>query len=137
MSLTNQYQIHLTRARDNKDFGVWRTHAGRGVDSPETTIRDEFKGPRKQLGGPQTRSAITCSRTFYPDTDNGQADELEAGVGVDFFNVNKQKLDPDGHAVGSPKLDVCMLKSFKEADVDVGDDSPSADTYTIELSPEA
>lgn len=136
MSRTDQYTIHLTRERDGKDFGNWKTYSGGGVDSAETTTRDGYGLPRKQLGAQPTTEPITCSRVFYPDTDAGQLGELKGGCGRDRFLVIKQKLDPEGHTVGTPEPHNCVLKSCKPSDVDVGDDSPSADVYTIELSPE-
>jgi hypothetical protein len=136
VSRSDQYVIHLTRVRDGKDFGTWQTYTGGGVDAAETTTRDGYGLPRKQLGAQPTTEAITCSRVFYPDTDAGQVDELEAGVGRDQFTANKQKLSADGHTTGAPKVSNCMLKSCKRADVNVADDSPSADVYTIELSPD-
>jgi hypothetical protein len=135
-SRTDQYLVHLTRERDGKDFGNWQTYSGGGVDSAETTTRDGYGLPRVQMGGQPTTDAITCSRVFYPDTDAGQLAELKAGTGRDRFIANKQKLDIDGHTVGAPDVENCMLKSCKSSDVNVADDSPSADTYTIELSPE-
>jgi hypothetical protein len=136
MSRTDQYVIHLTRQRDGKDFKTWKTHSGGDPDSAETFTRDAYGLPRKPLGAPQTLDTIKCSRTFYPETDDGQLEELKAGCGRDMFIVNKQKLSVDGHAVGSPDIRNAMLKSCKQADVNVGDDSPSADEYTIELTPE-
>lgn len=136
MSRSDQYLVHLTRERDGKDFGNWKTIAGVGVDSAETTTRDGYGLPRKQIGAQPTADTMTCSRVFYPDTDAGQLGELIAGAGKDRFIANKQKLSVDGHTTGAPKVSNCMLKSCKEADVDTGDDSPSADTYTIELSPD-
>jgi hypothetical protein len=136
MSRTDQYVITLTRVRDGKDFGTWQTHTGGGADSAETTTRDGYGLPRKQLGAPATAEAITCSRVFYPETDAGQLAELKGGVGKDRFVVNKQKLSIDNHTTGAPEVHNCMLKSCKPADVNVADDSPSADTYTIDLSTE-
>jgi hypothetical protein len=136
MSLTNQYLITLTRQRDGKDFGRWQTHSGGKIDSSETTTRDGFGLPRKQLGGPATRDAEKLSRVFYPETDNGEIGELEADAGHTLYLVGKQKLDPEGNAIGAPRSRVAMLKSVEQADVDVSDDSPSADRYTVELSPE-
>jgi hypothetical protein len=136
MSRTDQYIIHLTRERDKKDFGVWQSMTGVGVESAETSTRDGYGLPRKQLGAQANYDPMTCGRTFYPETDNGQLDELKAGAGKDRFIANKQKLSVDGHATGNPKVFNCMLKSCKEADANVGDDTPSADTYTVELSPD-
>jgi hypothetical protein len=136
MSRTDQYIITLTRSRDGKDFGKWQTFQGGGVDSAETTTRDGYGLPRKQLGGPATQDVITCARVFYPDTDNGQLGELKGDAGHTEYVANKQKLDPDGLAIGAPEAFNCMLKSCKPSDVNVADDTPSADTYTIELSVE-
>jgi hypothetical protein len=136
VSRSDQYLVHLTRERDGKDFGSWQTHTGGGVDSAEATTRDGYGLPRKQLGAQPTSEAIACSRVFYPDTDAGQVEELEVGVGKDRFIANRQKLSVDGHTTGVPKIHNCMLKSCKRSDVNVADDSPSADVYTIELSPD-
>lgn len=136
MSLTNEYLITLTRSRDGKDFGKWQTFSGGGVDSAETTTRDGYGLPRKQLGAPATPDTITCSRVFYPDTDAGQLAELKGGAGRDRFVAVKQKLSTDGHATGAPDPFNCLLKSCKPADANVADDTPSPDTYTIELSVE-
>jgi hypothetical protein len=136
MSRADQYVINLTREKDGKDFGTWQTYTGGGVDAAESTTRDGYGLPRKQLGAQPTTEAIACSRVFYPDTDNGELEELEAGVGRDRFIANKQKVSVDGHTTGKPRVSNCMLKSCKRADVNVADDTPSADTYTIELSPD-
>lgn len=136
MSRSDQYEITLTRKRDGKDFGKWTTFSGGGSDSAETFTRDGYGLPRKPLGAPKVVDTITCSRTFYPDTDNGERDELEADVGHALYEANKQKLDLEGHTIGNPKVFNCVLKSCKPADVNTGDDTPSADTYTIELTPE-
>lgn len=136
MSRSDQYQITLTRQRDGKSFGVWKTYQGGGADSAEVFTRDGYGLPRKPLGAQSTVEGITCARTFYPETDDNQKQELKEGVGRDIFITNKQKLSVDGHAVGNPDVYNCMLKSFKPSDVNVGEDSPSADEYTIELTPE-
>jgi hypothetical protein len=136
VSRTDQYVISLTRVRDKKDFGKWQTYTGGGTDSSEVTTRDGFGLPRKQLGSQPTNESVSCSRVFYPETDDGELGELKEGVGKDLFIANKQKLDVDGHTVGAPDAKTCMLKSCKPSDVNVADDTPSADTYTIELSPE-
>jgi hypothetical protein len=136
MSTSNQYLIQLSRERDHKDFKAWKSMTGDGVDSAETFTRDGYGLPRVPLGGPKTEDTVTCSRTFYPDTDAGLLGELQADAGHTYYIANKQKLDPDGHAIGAPDVKRCMLKSCKRADVDVGNDSPSVDDYTIELTPE-
>jgi hypothetical protein len=136
MSRTDQYLIQLSRERDHKDFKSWQTMTGDGRDSAETFTRDGYGLPRVPLGAPATEDTISCSRTFYPATDDGLLEELKADVGRTIYIANKQKLDPDGHTIGAPDVKRCMLKSCKRADVNVGDDSPSADTYTIELTPE-
>lgn len=136
MSRTDQYLIQLTRVRDGKDFGKWQTLTGDGVDSNETFTRDGYGLSRVPLGAPSTEGTISCSRTFYPETDGGQKGELKADNGRTYYLVNRQKLDPEGLTIGAPDVKRCMLKSMKLADVNVGDDSPSADTYTIELTPE-
>jgi hypothetical protein len=136
MSRTDQYLIQLTRERDNLASGKWKTMSGDGGDSAETFTRDGYGLARVPLGAPQTADTITCSRTFYPDTDAGLREQLKADVGHTYYISNKQKLDAEGHTIGAPDIKRCMLKSIKLADVNVGDDSPSADEYTIELTPE-
>lgn len=135
-SRTDQYLITLTRQRDGKYFGQWQTHSGGKTDSNETKTRDGYGLPTKQLGGPQTKDGEKASRVFYAGTDGGQREELEADAGHTYFLVGKQALDIEGNAIGKPRSRVAMLKSIEEADVNVSDDSPSPDTYTIELSPE-
>jgi hypothetical protein len=136
MSLTNQYVISLSRESDGKSYGTWRSHSGGGTDSNEAFVRDQYGQPRKALGGPQTVDTITMTRTFYPETDNGILEELTAGAGKLRVVTNKQKVDPDGFAVGTPQIRKGVLKSCKPADADVNDDSPGSDTYTAEVSPD-
>ncbi len=136
MSTTAQYLITLTRERDGKDFRTWQTMASDGVDSAETFTREGYGLPRIPLGAPKTEGTINCSRAFFPATDGGLLPELKADAGHTFYISNRQKLDPDGFTIGTPDVKRCMLKSCKRADVDVAADSPSVDTYTIELTPE-
>lgn len=136
MSRTDQYVIHVSRESDGKDYGTWKTWQGGGSDSNEAFAKDGYGLPRRALGGPQTIDTITCSRGFYPDTDNGELEELIAGGGKIRVVANRQKLDPDGFVTGSPMIRRGMLKSCKPSDVDVSDDSPGADAYTIEITPD-
>lgn len=136
MSRTDQYVISMTRESDGKPYGTWKSHTGGGTDSNEAFARDGYGQPRKALGGPQTVDTISMSRTFYPDTDNGILEELTAGAGKLRVVTNRQKLDADGFAVGTPQVRRGVLKSCKPADANVEDDSPGADTYTVEVTPD-
>lgn len=134
MSRTDQYLITLTREADQKASGQWREYTGGGVDSAETFVRDAYAQPRRALGGPSTVDTVQLTRTFYPDTDAGLLDQLKNDVGKRRYVVNRQKLSPDGFATGVPDMRKGMLKSCKRSDVNVADDSPSVDSYMVEIS---
>jgi hypothetical protein len=135
MSTVNQYQISIKREADGRNFGRWKELSGWGTDSAEVFNRDEYLGPRVPLGAPSVLSTLTASKTFYVDLDD-DVTALDADSGHTYYVVTRQKLLPAGGAVNSGRSRRCMLKGIKLADVNVGDDSPAVDTYTIELTPQ-
>lgn len=136
MSTTNQYLINIKRIADGRDFGDWRTLTGWGSDSAEVFSRDVYGGPRRSLGAPKTLDTVTASKTFYADLDDDVSAIDESVGNGEKFLVLRQKLLPSGEVTGKQRTATCTLKSLKLADANPGDDSPEADSYTVELTPE-
>lgn len=133
MSRTDQYLITLAREADQKPCGSWREFAGGGVKASSTGVRDQYGQPKRALGGPASVDTVTLTRTYYAESDAGLLEQLEADVGKQRYIVNRQKLSPDGFATGTPSMRKGVLLSATRADVNIDDDSPSADSYVIEI----
>ena len=138
MSTSNAYLINITRKRDMRDFGDWKTVSEWASDSAEVFTRDSYEGPRRSLGSVKTVNTLTATRSFYSDMDADVIElDLEVGSG-EIFIVTKQRLLRGGAVDEGYRTRTrdCTLKSLSESAVDVGADDPEVDVITIELTPE-
>lgn len=129
MSTIAQYQIHVTREKDGLDCGVWKQSGGWEKTATNTTSREQYGQGVRQHGGQATYSNVTAVRTNYVE-DQALARALDADVGHAYYVLNRQKLDIDGNAVGTPLIRRGVLEKFTFADVDVNGDG--VDEYTAE-----
>lgn len=129
---TDQYQVTLTVA--GRDCGKWTEQSGGGVDSEEAFDRESYGAPRVALGGQRTVENVKLNRTLYREDWEAELDKfLENQCGKGAATMSRQLLDPDGFAVGSPRVRTGVLKSFQLSDVDVAEGNDKG-KMTVEIS---
>jgi hypothetical protein len=129
MSRQDQYAVTLTV--DGNDLGIWDKLEGGEVDSEESKYKPGNMGAHISLGGSVEVGNITVSRLYDLNRDHIGAlgiHWLISRVGKGNCVVNRQPLDTDGNAFGTPLVYTGKLKTVSPPEVD----SESADAALLE-----
>jgi hypothetical protein len=115
-----------------KDIGLFETWSGGDGDSDDTPYR-EGDGNNTNLGGKQTRDAITISRLHKPERDIPIYPWLESrrGRGPNNAVFTKQYVDDEENPIGVPIIRRGTLKKVTDPEADKNSSDPS--TFSLEL----
>lgn len=133
MSRQDQYSLSMTV--DGFRTGVWDKLEGGEVDSEEAKYRPGAMAPMVSLGGSVEVGNLTISRLYNLARDHGATPAQPGGIhwllgraGRGQVVINRQPLDADGNAFGSPLVYTGTLKTVTPPEVD----SESSDAALLE-----
>jgi len=125
-----KHQWRVSVVVDGVKLGVFDVMTGGESDSDEFKYRPGGMAPVIALGGVVTVGQVIVSRLYQLQRDHTRVHWLLGRVGKGQMVVNKQPLDPDGNAWGSPLVTKGLLKRVTTPE---HDSNTTVDAAIIEL----
>jgi hypothetical protein len=130
-TISTEQQFLITAKVGDRDLGIWDKMTGGDVTVAAAKHRAGGMGPEKSYRTMPTYADVVITRALERERDWEQLRWLQDHAGTQRMTVNKQPLDDDGNAWGTPMVYAGRLGPVKGGGADSG--SNNVATYEVTM----